>query len=114
MSSPVITPNFSPLCSYGRQSNCAQRGRYTMRPDNDDDDADAAAEANQPFASEDILLTIDLVDGHFELGGPRLSGSAVDLFRDEYRLPLLSPWISAHLATIGEHLFPVLLVIGFD
>ncbi|MDH2242531.1 DUF5629 family protein [Pseudomonas sp. GD03909] len=27
------------------------------------DDADAAAEANQPFASEDILLTIDLVDG---------------------------------------------------
>jgi len=27
------------------------------------DDADAAAEANQPFASEDTLLTIDLVDG---------------------------------------------------
>lgn len=34
------------------------------------------------------------------------------LFRDEYKVPLLSPEIAAHLATYAEHLFPVLLVLG--
>lgn len=34
------------------------------------------------------------------------------LFRDEYRVPLLSPEIAAHMATYAEHLFPLLLVLG--
>jgi putative oxidoreductase len=34
------------------------------------------------------------------------------LFRDEYRVPLLSPETAAHLATWAEHLFPVLLLLG--
>ena len=34
------------------------------------------------------------------------------LFREEYRLPLVPPDVAAHLATYGEHLFSVLLVIG--
>lgn len=38
--------------------------------------------------------------------------SAVALFQDEYRLPLLSPPVAAHLAAYAEHLFPLLLVIG--
>jgi putative oxidoreductase len=57
-------------------------------------------------------LAIDLVEGRFELGMPQLSASAVDLFRDEYRLPLLSPELAALLATAGEHLLPLLLLIG--
>ena len=57
-------------------------------------------------------LAIDLLDGHFELGWPHLSASAVDLFREEYRLPLIAPEIAAPLAATAEHLFPVLLLLG--
>ena len=38
--------------------------------------------------------------------------TAVSLFEDEYRLPLLPPDVAAHLATYAEHAFPVLLVLG--
>lgn len=55
---------------------------------------------------------LNLVSGEFELGLPRLAGSAVDLFRDEYRLPLLPPELAAWLATIGEHALPLLLLLG--
>jgi putative oxidoreductase len=57
-------------------------------------------------------LAIDIVSGTLELGLPRLSSSAVDLFRDEYRLPLLSPELGALLASLGEHLLPLLLLMG--
>lgn len=57
-------------------------------------------------------LAVDLVSGTFELGVPRLSPSAVDLFRDEYRLPLLSPELGATLATLGEHVLPLMLLLG--
>ncbi|MEN5305620.1 DoxX family protein [Pseudomonas sp. TWI628] len=35
-----------------------------------------------------------------------------ELFRTEYALPLISPWLAAHLATYSEHLFSLLLVLG--
>jgi len=38
--------------------------------------------------------------------------STYDLFRDEYKVPLIPPDIAAVAATISEHLFSVLLVIG--
>ncbi|MCY7371219.1 MAG: DoxX family protein, partial [Polaromonas sp.] len=38
--------------------------------------------------------------------------SAYSLFREEYRLPLISPEVAAHLAAYAEHLFPVLIVLG--
>lgn len=57
-------------------------------------------------------LTIDLVAGQFSLGWPRLAPSAVDLFRDEYRLPLLAPELAAVLAALGEHVLPLLLLLG--
>jgi putative oxidoreductase len=41
-----------------------------------------------------------------------VSDNAIALFADEYKLPLLSPEIAAHLAAYAEHLFPVLLVLG--
>jgi len=41
-----------------------------------------------------------------------VSDNAVALFADEYRLPLLSPELGAHLAAYAEHLFPILLVLG--
>ena len=42
-----------------------------------------------------------------------LSDNAVYLFRKEYRLPLLPPELAAHLALLGEHVLPILLVLGF-
>jgi len=57
-------------------------------------------------------LAIDLVEGSFELGWPRLSASAVELFRDEYRLPVLPPELGALLAATGEHVLPILLLLG--
>ncbi len=57
-------------------------------------------------------LGVDIVDGRFSLGWPRLADSAVELFRDEYKVPLLSPELAAPLAALAEHLLPVLLLIG--
>mgnify|MGYP003390328350 CR=1 FL=1 len=57
-------------------------------------------------------LVIDLVDGQFQLGWPRLSGNAVSLFADEYKLPLISPQLGATFAALGEHVLPVLLLVG--
>lgn len=41
-----------------------------------------------------------------------ITGGTYELFRSEYKLPLVPPEIAAHLATYAEHLFPVLLVLG--
>jgi putative oxidoreductase len=57
-------------------------------------------------------LSIDLIDGSFSLGIPRLSESAVALFQDEYRLPLIPPELAAPLAAFAEHVFPILLLLG--
>lgn len=50
--------------------------------------------------------------GQTKVEGFRISESAIELFRSEYRLPLIDPVVGATLAAIAEHLFPVLLVIG--
>jgi putative oxidoreductase len=42
-----------------------------------------------------------------------ISDSARFLFQYEYSLPVIPPALAAHLATYAEHLFPILLVIGF-
>lgn len=58
-------------------------------------------------------LAIDLFDGTFQLGVPRLADSTVPLFQSEYHVPLLSPELAAHLAAFTEHFFPMLILIGF-
>lgn len=57
-------------------------------------------------------FAVDLVNGDFTLGWPRLSDTVVGLFRDEYRLPLISPELAAILAAFAEHLLPLLLLLG--
>lgn len=57
-------------------------------------------------------LVINFVSGEFQLGWPRLSDSAVDLFRDEYKLPLIPPELAAPIAAAAEHVFPLLILIG--
>lgn len=57
-------------------------------------------------------LAINLVSGEFVLGWPQLSSSALALFQDEYKLPLLSPMLAATLAALAEHLLPLMLLLG--
>jgi putative oxidoreductase len=54
----------------------------------------------------------DPIAGVVEIGWPRLSDSAVALFREEYRLPLIPPEVAAPLAAAAEHVFPFLILIG--
>jgi putative oxidoreductase len=57
-------------------------------------------------------FALNIVNGEWAIGWPRLSDSAVDLFRDEYRLPLLPPEWAACIAAVGEHVFSALLLVG--
>ncbi|WP_245449816.1 DoxX family protein [Chelatococcus asaccharovorans] len=50
--------------------------------------------------------------GQTKVEGWQVTDSAVALFHEEYRLPVIDPWLAAHLAAFAEHFFPVLLVIG--
>lgn len=57
-------------------------------------------------------FVLDVVSGEFQLGWPHLSDSVVDLFRDEYRLPILPPELAALMGATAEHVFPALILIG--
>ena len=57
-------------------------------------------------------LAIDLFDGTFQIGLPRLADSTIPLFNSEYALPLLPPELAAYLAASAEHVFPVLILLG--
>ncbi len=50
--------------------------------------------------------------GETKVEGWQVTDSAVALFQEEYRLPLVDPWLAAHLAAFAEHFFPVMLVLG--
>ncbi|MDB5551410.1 MAG: DoxX family protein [Rhizobium sp.] len=51
--------------------------------------------------------------GETKVEGWHVTDSAIYLFENEYKLPLIDPAIAAHLAAFAEHFFPVLLAIGF-
>jgi putative oxidoreductase len=51
--------------------------------------------------------------GRTKVEGFRVTDIAVELFRNEYQLPLIDPGAAAHLAAFAEHVFPLLLVVGF-
>lgn len=50
--------------------------------------------------------------GQTKVSGFSINESTFDLFRDEYKVPLVPSDLAAVLATVSEHLFPALLVIG--
>jgi putative oxidoreductase len=41
-----------------------------------------------------------------------INDTAFELFRTDYKLPLVPPEIAAYAATFSEHFFPILLVLG--
>jgi len=57
-------------------------------------------------------LAVNIVNGDFSLGWPRLSESALALFQTEYKLPIVPPELAAPMAAFAEHLLPLLLLFG--
>ncbi|MFJ2713278.1 DoxX family protein [Pseudomonas sp. NPDC087346] len=57
-------------------------------------------------------LAIDLFDGTFQIGLPRLADSTIPLFKSEYHVPWLSAEVAAHMAAFAEHVFPAMILIG--
>ena len=51
--------------------------------------------------------------GRTKVHGFSIREETFALFREEYRVPLLPPDLAAYMSTIAEHVFPVLLVLGF-
>lgn len=50
--------------------------------------------------------------GQTKVDGWQLKDSALYLFQEEYRLPLIDPALAAGLAALAEHLLPLLLFLG--
>lgn len=57
-------------------------------------------------------LVLDPIGRTVGFGLPRLSDSALKLFRSEYALPILPPELAATLAATAEHVLPLLLLLG--
>lgn len=53
-----------------------------------------------------------LASGRTKMDGWRIADSTWFLFEHEYALPLIPPHIAAVLATLAEHIFPALLLLG--
>ena len=65
------------------------------------------------LASRVSIAAIFFLSGRTKVDGfLHITDAAYELFRSEYKLPLVPPEIAAHLAAYAEHLFPVLLVLG--
>lgn len=65
------------------------------------------------LASRVSIAAIFFLSGRTKVDGIlTVNESAYELFRTEYKLPLLPPELAAHLATYAEHLFPLLLLLG--
>jgi putative oxidoreductase len=50
--------------------------------------------------------------GQTKLDGWHVSSNAVYLFQNEYKVPLIDPWVATHVAAFSELFFPILLVVG--
>jgi putative oxidoreductase len=50
--------------------------------------------------------------GATKVAGWHLKPTTIELFQNEYQLPLIDPTIAAYIAAFAEHVFPILLMIG--
>ena len=71
-----------------------------------------------PVSAVALLSRIAIASVFWRSGQTKLSGFHIReetfvLFREEYKVPLLAPDLAAYMSTIAEHVFPVLLVVGF-
>ncbi len=71
-----------------------------------------------PYSVIALAARVAVADVFWRSGQTKVNGFSIReetfyLFREEYKVPLLPPDLAAYLSTIGEHVFPVLLVLGF-
>lgn len=65
------------------------------------------------LAARIAIAAIFFLSGRTKVDGLlTVNESAYALFREEYKVPLVSPEIAAYVATYAEHFFPMLLVLG--
>jgi putative oxidoreductase len=64
------------------------------------------------LASRVAVADIFWRSGRTKVQGFTIREETFYLFREEYKVPLLPPDLAAYLSTIGEHVLPILLVVG--
>lgn len=64
------------------------------------------------FANRLFIAAIFWQSGRTKVDGWALNDSAIYLFAEEYRLPLIAPLLAAQLTAVAEHVLPVLLLLG--
>jgi putative oxidoreductase len=97
MSQQLIAPSQSSLTSFIERLNSAM--------------------AAIPYGIVALITRISIAGVFWQSGQTKVEGfhvtdGAIELFRSEYKLPLVDPVIGAHLAAFAEHFFPALLVLG--
>jgi putative oxidoreductase len=76
------------------------------------------AQAALPMSFLLLIQRLGIAAIFFLSGRTKVSGwftindAAFELFRTDYKLPLVPPEIAAYAATFSEHFFPMLLVLG--
>jgi putative oxidoreductase len=76
-----------------------------------------AAADRIPTALLGLILRVGVAivfwrSGQTKVDGWHVTDSAIQLFRDEYKVPLLPPAVAANLAATQELLFSSLLIVG--
>ncbi len=71
-----------------------------------------------PFSALALASRLSIAAVFWRSGQTKVSGFSLReetfvLFREEYKVPLLPPDLAAYFATTAEHVFPILLVLGF-
>lgn len=75
--------------------------------------ADKIPDWTLPLIARLGVAAVFLQSGRAKVDGLlHVTPGAVELFASEYKVPLLSPGLAAHLAAYSEQLFPLLLVLG--
>jgi len=65
------------------------------------------------LAARVFTAAIFFQSGRTKMNGVMLSENALFLFQEEYRLPWLNPQTAAYLTAFAEHMFPLMLLLGF-
>lgn len=67
-----------------------------------------------PVAIPQIVFRLAMATVFWRAGQTKLANwdLTVQLFRDEYKVPVLPPEIAAYMATMVEHVTPVMLILG--
>jgi putative oxidoreductase len=78
----------------------------------------AAVDRHLPGAALLLIARLGVAAVFLQSGRTKVQGfltitpATYQLFETDYKLPLISPHLAAHLATYSEHLWPTLLVLG--